>query len=150
MTAPPAVTRILVVANRTGSTPDLLDEIGRRRHTSRFTLVVPPPHGDGAAEDWTVEEAGELLHRSCLSDVEVLDPGADVFDTIHAAVGDGDFDAIIVCTREEHLRRLMHHDLVHRLRHLGLPVVVIPPEPGGSIPEVLQSGLPGTYRDGFD
>src|SRR3954453_5294676 len=102
MTAPPAVTRILVVANRTASTPQLLEEIGKRRHTASFTLVVPPRHDPGAHEDWTPQEAGEMLQRSCLSDVAMMDPGADVLDTIHERVGDGDFDAIIVSMHEEH------------------------------------------------
>src|SRR4051794_11963628 len=72
MTAPPAVTRILVVANRTASTPDLLEEIGRRRDAGTFTLVVPPGHGNDAVDDWTPQEASALLHRSCFSDVAVL------------------------------------------------------------------------------
>jgi hypothetical protein len=69
---------------------------------------------------------------------------------VHEAVGDGDFDAIIVNMPEKHLTRLMHHDLTRRLRRLGLPVVVIAPEPGASLSATLQSGLPGTYRDGLD
>jgi hypothetical protein len=150
MTAPTTMKRILVVANRTASTPQLLHEIEKRRHDASFTLVVPPRHDPDAHEDWTAEEAGELLHRSCLSDVTTMDPGADVLDTIHERVGDGDFDAIIVCMHEEHLRRLVHHDLVRRLKRLGLPTAVIPPEPGASVSEFLQSGLPGTYRDGLD
>src|SRR4051812_37705745 len=148
MSAPPQVARILIVANRTSSTPVLLDEVGRRRHEASFTLMVPPVHA--GHDDWTPEEASQLLERAAAHDIATLDCGADALDTVHEAVGDGDFDEIILCTPEEHLSKLMHHDLARRLRRLGLPVVVIPPESDGSLSEVLQNGLPGTYRQGLN
>ena len=57
-----------------------------------------------------------------------LDGGDDPLDSVHRAVSDGEFDELIVCTAPTHLARWVHHDLPHRLQHLGLPVVVIPPE----------------------
>jgi hypothetical protein len=149
MTAPPRTKRILVVANRTASAPRLLDVVADRRDNARFTLLIPPEQLKHHGVDWTAEEACELLHRSAGTDIATLDVGPDALDTIHEAVGDGDFDEIIVCTPEEHLHRLMHHDLTRRLRRLGLPVLVIPPDPTATLPEYLQSGLPGTYRDGL-
>ena len=58
-----------------------------------------------------------------------LDSGNDPLDAVHGAVSDGEFDELIVCTAPAHLARWVHHDLPHRLEHLGLPVLVIPPEP---------------------
>ena len=45
----------------------------------------------------------------------------DPLDTVHRAVSDGEFDELIVCTTPAHLARWVHHDLPHRLQHLGLP-----------------------------
>jgi hypothetical protein len=150
MTAPPRTERILVVANRTATTPELLDAVADRRQGARFTLLIPPEHVKrGHGRDWTAEEACELLQRSAGADIATLDAGPDALDTIHEAVGDGDFDQIIVCTPEEHLHRLMHHDLTRRLRRLGLPVLVIPPEPDAPLSQTLQSGLPGAYAEGL-
>jgi len=38
----------------------------------------------------------------------------------------------------------VHHDLPHRLQHLGLPVVVIPPERDALIPQHVTDALPDT------
>jgi len=144
MTAPPRTARVLVVANRTASTPQLLDEVARRRDEARFTLLIPPEHGHHDA-DWTPDEAGGMLRDAARTDVGSLDAGTDPLDTIHEAVGDGEFDEIILCVPEEHLSRLRHHDLTRRVQRLGLPVLVIPPE-GTTLPAYLKSGLPGVYR----
>jgi hypothetical protein len=53
MTSTP--TTILIVANRTASTPLLLDEVGRRAQTgARFTLLIPPEKSAHDGEDWDV------------------------------------------------------------------------------------------------
>jgi hypothetical protein len=137
--------RVLVVANRTASTPMLLDEVTRRAEAgARFTIVVPPDksaHGN----DWTLQQAIELLERAAGQHVESLDSGADAFDVIHRAVDAGEFDEIILSTPPEHLSRLIHHDLRHRLEHLQLPVRVIPPEPNAPLPEHLREGMPESW-----
>jgi hypothetical protein len=133
------MTRVLVVANRTASTPALLAEVGARaRAGARFTVLIPPEKTDHP--DWTYEEATRLLGRAADQDVDCLDAGPDALDTIHGAVDQGDFDEIIVCTVHEHLARWVHHDLPHRLEHLGLPVCVIPPD--RDVPDDLREGLP--------
>ncbi len=53
-------TAILVVANRTGSTPALLAEVHRRAGTARFGLMIPPE----AEHDWTLEDALRLVGRA--------------------------------------------------------------------------------------
>ena len=127
--AQPVTTNVLVVANRTASTPALLDEVSRRAASNaRFTVLVPPEKGAGAV-DWSADTAAEMVERAAGSEVARLDPGADALDTIHREMSEGNFDELIVSTAPEHLARWVHHDLPHRLRHLGIPVHVIPPEP---------------------
>ena len=136
------MTRVLVVANRTPSTPALLAEVGARaRAGADFTVLIPPEKTEHP--DWTQEEAVRLLTGAAKRDVECLEAGPDPLDTIHGAVGKGEFDEIIVCTVPEHLARWVHHDLPHRLVHLGLPVCVIPPD--RDVPDDLREGLPSGW-----
>jgi hypothetical protein len=144
MTTPESGARVLVVANRTASTPMLLDEIGRRaRAGARIALVVPHEGGD---EDWTEDDALRLVSDAAGQPVEALDAGDDALDTIHRAVDDDRFDAIIVSTVPHHFSRWVHHDLPHRLKHLGLPVTVIAPEPDVPVPDHVKGGLPADWE----
>jgi hypothetical protein len=134
---------VLVVANRTASTPMLMDEVARRaRAGARCTLLVPP-ESRGEHADWTLQDAQRLLSKAAGAEVECLDCGSDALDTIHQAVDAGRFDAIIVSTVPEHLARWVHHDLPHRLEHLGLPVTVIPHD--RDVPDDLREGLPSGW-----
>ena len=97
--APP---RILVVANRTASTPAMLGEVQRRAAAgARFALLIPPVHPDDPT-DWSSADACDLLRRA---------------------------DEVIVSTVHHQLDRWRHHDLPRRLADLAVPVTVIPPEP---------------------
>jgi len=155
MTSMPTATRILVVANRTASTPMLLEEVGRRAGSgARFTLLIPPEKAAQEGDDWSSEDALRLLERAAGQPVEHVACGADAFDTIHRAVDDGTCDEIILSTPPAHLSRLIHHDLRHRLEHLKLPVRVIPHEPDAPVPDDLPDdwtyppptpGIAGTY-----
>jgi hypothetical protein len=143
---PTATTRILVVANRTASTPILLDEVTRRAGTgASFTLLIPPEKAAHEGDDWSLEEARELLERASGEPVKHMDCGPDAFDSIHRAVDAGAFDEIILSTPPEHLSRLIHHDLRHRLEHLELPVCVIPPEPDAPLPDHLRADMPDNW-----
>ena len=135
--------RILVIANRTASTPMMLDGIAERaRAGASFTLLIPPDHGHH--DDWSREVALELVGGATGGDVASLDSGADPLDAVHRAVSDGEFDELIVCTAPTHLARWVHHDLPHRLQELGLPVLVIPPEPDAPIPDLVREAMPDT------
>jgi hypothetical protein len=150
-----STTRILVVANRTASTPMLLDEVTRSAEAGAgFTLMIPPEKAAHEGDDWSLEDARGLLERACGEPVKHMDCGPDAFDTIHRAVDAGAYDEIILSTPPEHLARLIHHDLRHRLEHLKVPVRVIPPEPDAPPPDDLPEawgyppptpGVAGTY-----
>ena len=112
MTASTAAARILVVANRTASTPTLLHQVRESaRAGAQFTLLIPPESAHHHGSDWSQEEALRLLGEAAGGEVAVLDCGDDALDTIHRAVDDGRFDEIIVNTVPEHLSRWIHHDL---------------------------------------
>jgi hypothetical protein len=137
------MTRVLVVANRTAPTPALLAEVGARaRAGASVTVLIPPEKTDH--RDWTDEDAARLVGHAADQTVECLDPGPDALDTIHDAVGADEFDEIIVCTKQEHLARWVHHDLPRRLEHLGLPVYVIPPDE--DVPDDIREGLPAGWK----
>jgi hypothetical protein len=121
--------RVLVVANRTASTPALLKEVEARAHGgAQFSLLIPPdtPHDHA---DWSLADAVGLLERACGGTVDTVDAGPNSADTIHRVMAAGDYDQVIVSTPEEHHRLWFHHDLPSRLTDLGVPVAVIPPEP---------------------
>src|SRR4051794_4877274 len=137
--------RILVIANRTASTPTLLDEVAERAGAgATVTLLIPPDHG--GHEDWSQEVALKLLGRAAGGDVASLEGGDDPLDTVHRAVSDGEFDELIVCTAPGPLARWVHHDPPHRLQELGLPVVVIPPDAEVALPDHVRAVMPGGTR----
>jgi hypothetical protein len=139
---PPAVTRIMVVANRTASAAMLLEEVTRRACAdASFTLLIPQERS-AHLDDWSVPDAVGLLERAAGNPVAYLDGGPDALGAIHRAVDAGEVDEIILCTPPEHLSRWMHHDLRHRLEQLELPVRVIPPEPDAPLPDHLRAAMP--------
>ena len=123
---PARPTRILVVAHRTASTPVLLDEIGRRARAGpcAFALLIPDaPSRKGM--DWTLEDAIPLIEREAQAKVRGLTGGPDAFEAVQRAVGDEDFDEIIIAPLREQRSRWRRRDLVHRIAGLGLPVTVV-------------------------
>ena len=124
--APSQPTRILVVAHRTASTPVLLDEIARRARAGpcAFALLIPDaPSRKGM--DWTLEDAIPLLERETQVKVRGLAGGPDAFEAVRRAIGEEDFDEIIVAPLREQRSRWRRRDLVHRIAGLGLPVTVV-------------------------
>jgi hypothetical protein len=121
--------RILLVANRTASTPALLEHVRNcGREGATFTLLIPPETGD--AVDWSADDACRLLGSAAGCMIETVDPGPDAAVTIHQLVSDGTCAEVILSTQPEHHHRWLHHDLPRKLEDLSVPVVVIPPEPG--------------------
>jgi hypothetical protein len=128
-------TTILIVANRTASTPALLADVERRHATAGgFGLMIPPEAKDNG-NDWTEEEALRLVGRAAHGEVAIVEPGTDAAATIHDLVADGTYGEIILSTVPEHHARWHHHKLPDRIQRLGIPVTVIPPDPdkGGRV-----------------
>ena len=131
----PDKARVLVVANRTAESDELLAVLRERAQQAptTFTLLVPAtPHGVAWAADMDSgsEEAeghmAKALEGLAAAGLEVngvlgdSDPIAAVQDTINAG---GQFDAVVVSTLPTHLSRWLKLDLPHRVeRTTGLPV----------------------------
>ena len=86
-------TRVLIVANRTASTPRLIEGVRRRAEASpcEFALLIPDVT-DRKAADWTLETAQRLLRPAARGRVEGLVGGPDPFESVRGAVRDGNFD----------------------------------------------------------
>ena len=86
---PPARRRVLIVANRTAATPDLLDAVTRyaREEPTTFALLIPDaPKSEHA--DWTLALALPLLERAARGRVEGLTgTEGDPFDAIRVSTG---------------------------------------------------------------
>lgn len=134
--------RILVVANRTADSPDLIDALCRRTAESpaSFTLLVPAvPHGLAWAADmkagWSeavlrAERAGGHIRHAGLDLEEVIvgdpDPFAAVGDVLHTR----EFDEIVVSTLPRTISGWLAVRLPGRLRRtLDLPVVEVRVQP---------------------
>lgn len=134
--------KILVVANRTADSPDLIEALCRRaaeRPTS-FALLVPAvPHGLSWAADmkagWAeaalrADRAGQRMRQSGLELDEVIvgdpDPFAAVGDVLHLR----EVDEIVVSTLPRMISRWLAIGLPARLRRsIELPVTEVSAHP---------------------
>jgi hypothetical protein len=125
---PSSTKRVLIVANRTASTPRLLDEVSRRAKAERteFTLLIPDGR-DRKAVDWTLESALPLLSRAARAPVDHLVGGPDAFTAVQAAVREHHFDEIIISTLPRQTSKWLRRGLVNRVKGLGVPVTQVVP-----------------------
>ena len=127
--------RVLIVANRTAATDQLLEAVRRRASAgpAEFHLLVPATprglHRVVDPEDSGREEAAHQLElglgrlREALGDdvsghVGDPDPMAAISDWLHEHPA----DELIISTLPLRLSRWMHLDLPHKVALLGLPV----------------------------
>jgi hypothetical protein len=129
--------RILVVANRTASTPVLLDAVRQRAQQGpcTFALLIPNEPRKGGA-DWTLETAKPLLERAARGPVEGMVGEADPFEAVKAALQDLGFDEVIVSTLPKRVSEWLRRDLPHRIEKLGVPVTTISPAEEQEAPPV--------------
>jgi hypothetical protein len=130
-----AEARVLVVANRTAESPELLDALRTRtmQGPCRFTLLVPStPHGISWAADMHAGGGEAEEHRAAFLQ-ELRDEGLNVGD---AKVGDPDplaaicdecnfhdYDEVIVSTLPLHISKWLRVDLPRKAEAAtGLPV----------------------------
>jgi hypothetical protein len=133
---------ILVVADRTADSPDLIAALRDRAAAEQtaFTLLVPAvPHGLAWAADmksgWSeaadrAVSASERLRQAGLELGEVIvgdpDPFAAVGDVLHAR----EFDEVVVSTLPRTISRWLAVGLPARLRRaVDLPVVEVHAQP---------------------
>ncbi len=134
--------KVLVVANRTADSPDLIEALRERaaEEAIGFTLLVPAvPHGlDWAADmkaGWSeaalrADRASDRIRRSGLELEEVIvgdpDPFAAVGDVLHAR----EFDEVVVSTLPRTISRWLAVGLPSRLRRVhDLPVDEVRAQP---------------------
>jgi hypothetical protein len=137
-------TRVLIVANRTASTPGLLEAVRRRAQANpcEFALLIPDVT-DRKAADWTLETALPILRRAARENVEGLVGGPDAFESVRGAVQEGSFDEIIISTLPTRASKWLRRDLPRRVGTLGLPVTVVTAEREDQQPKIGVSPING-------
>jgi hypothetical protein len=125
--------RVLVVANRTATSDELLEALVKRveKGPAEFFLVVPAtPRGASWMTDMSsgIVAAEESLQSAlerwqgvgleCMGRTGDADPLAATTD----AMNDGEFDEVIVSTLPKTVSKWLHLDLPHKVAHAtGLP-----------------------------
>lgn len=140
MTDRPA--RVLVVTDHSDATPSVLKAVRERAAAgpAQFRVLVPNParaeaHLRHPERHEKAEAAEQVLHEALaafrdaaggtvLGSVSIRH---DPYDAIEEILRDEPIDEIIVGIAPHGLSKMLHQDLVHRLQHLGLPVISAAP-----------------------
>jgi hypothetical protein len=119
-------TPILIVANRTAATPQLLEAVRERAAAGpcEFVLLVPEERSEGKAEQ-TLAHALPLLAEAAGGPVEGIVGDEDPFTAVLAALRDLGFDEVIVSTLPRRVSEWLRRDLPRRIERLGIPVTTV-------------------------
>jgi uncharacterized membrane-anchored protein len=131
--------QVLVVANKTATSPALLEAVRKRatRSSASFYLLVPNPAPHAEVTDaerhrhhldaqrvletalpQLTEQAGSVVEGS-------VSPRHDPFDAIEEALHEGEFHEVILSTLPHQISRWLHADIPHRLAHLRVSVTTV-------------------------
>jgi hypothetical protein len=135
---PPRLTSVLIVANQTADSPELIAAVAQRAEEGRcvFTLLVPASahglHRVTDPEDHGRPEAEARLAAAIprLSDavghaVVGVIGSHDALAAVQDAVNLLGFDEVIVSTLSARVSRWLRLDLAAKVAALGLPVTVV-------------------------
>ncbi|MFL5894986.1 MAG: hypothetical protein ACJ76Z_07715 [Thermoleophilaceae bacterium] len=124
--------RILVVANRTAESPELLEALKSRGEANDFVLVVPAAgHGIEKAADPDAARAHTEPHLQTALErlrgeglaVEGIVGDSDPLAAVQDAINFGEFDEVIVSTLPARASKWLKMDLPTRVERVtGLPV----------------------------
>jgi hypothetical protein len=133
---PPAVTRVLVVANKTAATPSLVEAVRARAEASPAEFVLLFPNPDHLAFDRVSHETrhGEQMLETALPAVEQaagkkvegrIAASPNAYDDIVEELNSNRYNEIILETIPAHVSHWLHLDLPQRVGHLGYPLTTV-------------------------
>lgn len=124
--------RILIVANRTAATPQLLDAVAERvrQGPSTSTRLVPRLYWDRDTDEAaiTLELASPLLDAAAGSHVRGLVGPNDPYEAVCATLKREPYDEVIVSNLPQRASRWLHLYLADRAARFGVPVSVVTAE----------------------
>jgi hypothetical protein len=127
--------RTLIVANRTASTPVLMQEVERRatEQATSFVLLIPNVPWRKVT-DWTLEDALQALRTAARGPSGLLEArvegrvgGEDPFEAVKQVLSLERFDDVIISTLPRRSSEWLKRDLPSRVQSLGFPVTTITP-----------------------
>lgn len=130
--------RVLVVANKTAATPNLIEAVRERaaKGPSEFTLLVPnathglhklvDPEDQAQTEaETTIELALPLLEQAAGGPVDAMVGVPEPLAAIQDAINLHGFDEVIISTLPTRVSKWLRLDLPHKVAGLGLPVTTV-------------------------
>jgi hypothetical protein len=133
-----SATRVLVVANKTAATPQLLAAVRERaaKGPCEFSLLVPntthglhtlvdPEDQSQNEAEMVIELAVPLLEEAAGAPVDAMVGVPEPLAAIQDAVNLHGFDELIISTLPTRVSKWLHLDLPSKAAGLGLPVTTV-------------------------
>jgi hypothetical protein len=146
-------THLLVVANRTVDSPELLDALRARAESGpiHVMLLAPTTYAERAEAQRRLDSAAASLEAAGIESEGAL-ADADPIVAVQEAWNPGRYDEVVVSTLTEGASRWLQIDLPHRVarltdcqvRHVAVPVRHVeqrPPAPPPPRRSMLESAL---------